>query len=58
MGDFNHTIDSIVITNFLTKFNSHKIHNTFRYSFNPNIPTHDRGSKATDVIFAPPDITA
>lgn len=58
MGDFNHAMDNTEIRNFLSTLNLHNILQSLHSTFNFNIPTYDRGSKAIDAIFATPDITA
>ena len=58
MGDLNHTLDSNVITQFLSSLNLHNIHQSLHPQFHINIPTYDRGTKTIDAIFATPGIVA
>ena len=58
MGDFNHHLESPPMVNFVSSLNLHNIHKTLHMSFNPNIPTFNRGSQTIDAIFASQGISA
>ena len=58
MGDFNHVIDSEPITQFLQQHHLHNVHHTLHTHYNTYIPTHARGSRTIDAIFASPGIIA
>ena len=58
MGDFNYAMDSRTIASFQSSLNLHNIHKSLHNNYHANIPTHDRGSKAIDAIFATPGIVA
>ena len=58
MGDFNHVVDSDIMTNFMNQHHLHNIHHTLHPTFHSRIPTHERGSRTIDGIFGSPGITA
>ena len=58
MGDINHSLDSPIVNQFVSSLNLHNIHQSLHSTFSPNIPTHDRGQKTIDAIFATPGLKA